>query len=62
MHHFSAEQDYDYISIVNDEGHDVYLYSAPDEDMVIHREIVDVVFHTDGSNQRWGWRLEWTEV
>ena len=76
--HYNCEASYDYVHIVDDEGHDVYLYELPrgvvrseteryilavsDEDIVIHREIVDVVFHTDGSTRNSGWRLEWTEV
>ena len=59
--HADLESKYDYVHIVDDDGHDHYLHSVPD-DMVIHREYVDVVFHTDGSVQRSGWRLEWSEV
>merc|ERR1719175_279821 len=59
--HADLESKYDYVHIVDDDGHDHYLHSVPD-DMVIHREYVDVVFHTDGSVQRYGWRLEWSEV
>merc|ERR1712025_525708 len=49
--HADLESKYDYVHIVDDDGHDLYLHSVPD-DMVIHREYVDVVFHTDGSVQR----------
>jgi len=60
--HLSVERPYDYVHIVDDDGHDVYLYEVPDEDMILLREIVDVVFHTDGSEQRSGWKVEWSEV
>merc|ERR1719234_2797455 len=57
----SVERPYDYVHIVDDDGHDVYLYEVPDIDLIILRDIVDVVFHTDGSEQRSGWKLEWSE-
>ena len=58
--HYNCEGQYDYVHIVDDEGHDVYLYELSSG--IIHREIVDIVFHTDSSTRNSGWRLEWTEV
>ena len=66
---FNTEPEYDYFQIVDGDGTDLTPKISgnglhpPREALVntSNSNIIHVKFHTDGSTQRTGWRLEWTE-
>merc|ERR1719209_1618727 len=66
---FNTEQGYDYVEIIDEDG--TNLTPGPDAPQLwgshpklqglSNSNIMHVKFHTDGSGQRTGWRMEWNE-
>ena len=59
---FKTERNYDYVQLV-DEGINLTRKIAGKGGFsgVTNSNVVHVNFHTDGSNGKSGWRMEWTE-
>merc|ERR1719430_1254475 len=61
---FKTEPDYDYVQIVDKDGTELtpkLSGSSIPPPGTSNSNIMEVKFHTDGSGQRTGWRLEWSE-
>ena len=70
---FNTEPEYDWVQVVDpsgtyltsvEEGGKIWGSSIPPHYLLAIRSktnIIHVNFHTDGSEQRSGWRMEWTE-
>ena len=66
---FNTERGYDYVEIIDEDG--TNLTPGPDAPKLwgsqprlqglSNSNIMHVKFHTDGSGQRTGWRMEWNE-
>ena len=68
---FNTEPEYDYVQIVDEEGTNLtpkmwgskrWTPTVGPTPVTSNSNIMHVKFHFDGSKQRTGWRLEWTEV
>merc|ERR1719239_311044 len=70
---FNTEPEYDWVQVVDpsgthltpvEEGGKIWGSSIPPHSPGIRSKsnIIHVKFHTDGSEQRSGWRMEWTET
>ena len=71
---FNTEPEYDWVQVVDpsgthltpiEDGGKIWGSSIPPHYLLAIRSktnIIHVNFHTDGSEQRSGWRMEWTET
>merc|ERR1719341_1727686 len=60
---FNTEAEYDYVQVVDEDGTNLVprTWDRPPPGIRSSSNIIHVKFHTDGSGQRTGWRMEWTE-
>ena len=61
--HFKVENCCDYVRITDGDGTRLRQYQhKPSEKFIVSKtNTVHVLFHTDASGQRFGWRMEWGE-
>jgi len=63
---FDTEPEYDWVEVEDEDGTNLvprtWGSSRPPPGIMSSSNIIHVNFHTDGSEQRSGWRMEWTET
>ena len=62
---FDTEPEYDWVEVEDEDGTNLVPMTwgsrSPPPGILSSSNIMHVHFHTDGSEQRSGWRMEWTE-
>ena len=66
---FDCEREYDYVTITDNDGTRLGLFDGGEnseddwrtKEIVSNTDTVEVLFHTDSSGTRTGWRLDWGE-